>query len=70
MRPILNMRKSHICMNIYRLITAFFTHNIELNERRSNQAEDAMNHMVTTKKQKFNFNWQDPFLIEQQLSSR
>ncbi|EGJ58569.1 hypothetical protein J921_1823 [Acinetobacter baumannii 25493_8] len=32
MRPILNMRKSHICMNIYRLITAFFTHNIELNK--------------------------------------
>ncbi|EXB06030.1 hypothetical protein J512_1719 [Acinetobacter baumannii 1295743] len=29
---ILNMRKSHICMNIYRLITAFFTHNIELNK--------------------------------------
>ncbi|EXA94401.1 hypothetical protein J463_2438 [Acinetobacter baumannii 1043794] len=29
---ILNMRKAHICMNIYRLITAFFTHNIELNK--------------------------------------
>ncbi|MFX8402818.1 acyl-CoA dehydrogenase family protein, partial [Acinetobacter baumannii] len=27
-----------------------------------------MNHMVTTKKAKVQFNWQDPFLIEQQLS--
>ncbi|WP_301434715.1 hypothetical protein, partial [Acinetobacter baumannii] len=26
-----------------------------------------MNHMVTTKKAKVQFNWQDPFLIEQQL---
>jgi len=32
MRLVLNMRKLHICMNIYRLITAFFTHNIELNK--------------------------------------
>ncbi len=27
-----------------------------------------MNHMVTTKKAKVQFNWKDPFLIEQQLS--
>ncbi|EXG27138.1 glutaryl-CoA dehydrogenase domain protein, partial [Acinetobacter sp. 263903-2] len=27
-----------------------------------------MNHMVTTKKAKVQFNWQDPFLIEQQLT--
>ncbi|AXU43888.1 Acyl-CoA dehydrogenase [Acinetobacter baumannii] len=27
-----------------------------------------MNHMVTTKKAKVQFNWQEPFLIEQQLS--
>ena len=27
-----------------------------------------MNQMVTTKKAKVQFNWQDPFLIEQQLT--
>ncbi len=50
-------------MNIYRLITAFFTHNIVKKIQSSRGCDESHGD-----NKKVQFNWQDPFLIEQQLT--
>ena len=60
----------HICIKKSRLKILFFTHSINTNNENIIQAEEAMNQMVNSHSgRKVHFDWQDPFLLEQQLTA-